>query len=313
MPKLHEDAVSRLCGVTEVVVKSCKMCYDHLKKTQAQRRKLKKKRGVKDTPDNLLGQLDKYAVKNPTSIDPIQESLAKKVLCEPNGSDESDLESMCVSNTWTGEDDSDNDSLDNEPAEPLNNAGVYTPEELATLMKEKLMRLQTLYIEQFRYLQYELKQKRRKYMLARKIEAETGYGSTRHAKYDPEQRYDYECMKAMKNFHKPSGIEALLHEAQKNKGIEKKIDDTELCVQTNCQEPVLPATKHCLQHILSDSEQVLFSKCLREDCGKPIISHCPDLVFCEDHILPPTLQSSNLPNENNQTKLDSSMLDVEQD
>lgn len=43
-------------------------------------------------------------------------------------------------------------------------------------------------------------------MVARKIEAETGYGSTRHAKYDPEQRYDYECMKAMKNFHKPSGI-----------------------------------------------------------------------------------------------------------
>lgn len=56
------------------------MCYDHLKKTQAQRRKFKKKRGVKDTADNLLGQLDKYAVKNPSNIDPIQESLAKKVL-----------------------------------------------------------------------------------------------------------------------------------------------------------------------------------------------------------------------------------------
>lgn len=57
----------------------------------------------------------------------------------------------------------------------------------------------------------------------------------------------------------------------------------------------------------------LFSKCLRDHCEKPIVSFSADLAHCSDHTLPPTLQDSNLPNETNQTKLDSSVLDVEQD
>jgi hypothetical protein len=58
-------------------------------------------------------------------------------------------------------------------------AGVYTAEEVALIMRDKLIRLQSLYIDQFKRLQHIMKEKRRKYLHTHKQEKET-LGEYRH-------------------------------------------------------------------------------------------------------------------------------------
>lgn len=53
---------------------------------------------------------------------------------------------------------------------PLRHAGVYTAEEVALITREKLIRLQSLYIDQFKRLQHLLKEKKRRYLSSRKAE-----------------------------------------------------------------------------------------------------------------------------------------------
>lgn len=52
-------------------------------------------------------------------------------------------------------------------------AGIYTTEEATAITKEKLKRLQSLYIDQFQRLQHVLKEKRRNYLHSVKREKET--------------------------------------------------------------------------------------------------------------------------------------------
>lgn len=59
------------------------------------------------------------------------------------------------------------------PPPPCRHAGVYTAEEVALFTREKLIRLQSLYIDQFKRLQHLLKEKKRRYLHNRKIEHET--------------------------------------------------------------------------------------------------------------------------------------------
>ena len=51
-------------------------------------------------------------------------------------------------------------------------AGVYTAEEVALITREKLIRLQSLYIDQFKRLQHLLKEKKRRYLHNRRVEHE---------------------------------------------------------------------------------------------------------------------------------------------
>lgn len=55
----------------------------------------------------------------------------------------------------------------------VRHAGVYTAEEVALIAREKLIRLQSLYIDQFKRLQHLLKEKKRRYLHSRKVEHET--------------------------------------------------------------------------------------------------------------------------------------------
>ena len=50
---------------------------------------------------------------------------------------------------------------------------MYTAEEVTLLTRDKLIRLQSLYIEQFRRLQHALKERRIRYLHALKREKET--------------------------------------------------------------------------------------------------------------------------------------------
>lgn len=49
---------------------------------------------------------------------------------------------------------------------------MYTAEEVALIMRDKLIRLQSLYIDQFKRLQHVMKEKRRKYLQTTKQERE---------------------------------------------------------------------------------------------------------------------------------------------
>lgn len=64
-----------------------------------------------------------------------------------------DQEPITVDQTWRGDPDSEADSIDSDQEDPLKHAGVYTAEEVALIMCEKLIRLQSLYIDQFKRLQ----------------------------------------------------------------------------------------------------------------------------------------------------------------
>lgn len=55
----------------------------------------------------------------------------------------------------------------------LRHAGIYTTEEAIMITKEKMKRLQSLYIDQVFRLQHLLKEKRRKYLHNLKLERET--------------------------------------------------------------------------------------------------------------------------------------------
>lgn len=71
---------------------------------------------------------------------------------------------------------SDAESVDSQMEDPFKHAGVYTAEEVTLLTRDKLIRLQSLYIEQFRRLQHALKERRIRYLHALKREKETLYG-----------------------------------------------------------------------------------------------------------------------------------------
>ena len=105
-------------------------------------------------------------------------------------------------NTMRQEDDSDAESVDSDEDDPLRyeylhiikflfhfniiflnflcrHAGVYTPEEVVLLTRDKLIKLQALYLDQFKRLHHQLKYARRRYLNSAKREKENGGKSYR--------------------------------------------------------------------------------------------------------------------------------------
>jgi KAT8 regulatory NSL complex subunit 2 len=62
-----------------------------------------------------------------------------------------------------GDADSDVDSVDSDMEDPLKYAGAYSAEEVIRTLRDKLAKLQKLYIDQFQRMQYHLREERRKY------------------------------------------------------------------------------------------------------------------------------------------------------
>lgn len=93
-------------------------------------------------------------------------------------------------------------------------AGTYSAEEVVRIMREKLIRLQKLYIDQFQRLRYLLKEEGRNFkhnVLAEK-EAEL---SSIHSqlKTSLEDVLAYDKIKALNHYQRPQGLEAVLHHA----------------------------------------------------------------------------------------------------
>lgn len=279
-------------------------CGEHSRKAQIARIKSMSRRSLPQMPEMLLLNLSHYAKPVDSSaedtedeggkiraLDPFTEVDAYRVnasgsdILDYASSSESDVEPTVVTDTLRGVylDDSDTESLHSPQEDPLKHAGIFTAEEVIYIAREKLIRLQSLYIDQFRRLQYILKEKRRKYLLALKKEKETFCSIHDQTKETAKEKKLYEKLKALNRYHRRSGAEAILY----RKSLERRAQVTEptqkppnmsKCVFTEggvkCGERTLPSAKHCRKHILKDQHQVLFKACgaIRADieCHEPV-------------------------------------------
>ncbi|XP_043266105.1 KAT8 regulatory NSL complex subunit 2 isoform X3 [Colletes gigas] len=280
-------------------------CTEHARKAQIARIKSTSRHSLPQTPEMLLLNLSHYVKPIDSStedtedddgkvkaLDPFTEVDAFRVnasgcdILDYASSSDSDVEPTVVSDTLRGSylDDSDNDSLYSAQEDPLKHAGIFTAEEVIYIAREKLIRLQSLYIEQFRRLQYTLKEKRRKYLHALKKEKETLCSIHDQPKETAKEKKIYEKLKALNRYHRRSGVEAILYRkslerrVQVTEGSTQKIPSVSKCIFTEggvkCGERTLPAAKHCRKHILKDQHQVLFKACgaVRADieCHEPV-------------------------------------------
>ncbi|XP_012534579.1 KAT8 regulatory NSL complex subunit 2 [Monomorium pharaonis] len=279
-------------------------CNEHSRRAQIARIKSTSRRSLPETPEMLLLNLSHYVKPVDSSVEDTEEEKGNVKALDPftqvdayrvnaSGSDildyasssESDVEPTVVTDTLRGVylDDSDNESLHSPQEDPLKHAGIFTAEEVIYIAREKLIRLQSLYIDQFRRLQYVLKEKRRKYLLALKKEKETLCSIHNQKKETAKEKKLYEKLKALNRYHRRSGVEAILY----RKSLERRAQVTEplqkppnvsKCVFTEggvkCGERTLPSAKHCRKHILKDQHQVLFKACgaVRADieCHEPV-------------------------------------------
>lgn len=280
-------------------------CTEHTRKAQMARIKSTSRHSLPQTPEMLLLNLSHYVKPVDSStedteddegkvkaLDPFTEVDAYRVsasgcdILDYASSSDSDVEPTVVSDTLRGNflDDSDNESLYSAQDDPLKHAGIFTAEEVIYIAREKLIRLQSLYIDQFRRLQYTLREKRRRYLHALKKEKETLCSIHDQPKETAKEKKIYEKLKALNRYHRRSGIEAILYRkslerrAQATEGSAQKIPSVSKCVFTEggvkCGERTLPAAKHCRKHILKDQHQVLFKACgaVRADieCHEPV-------------------------------------------
>ncbi|XP_023371137.1 KAT8 regulatory NSL complex subunit 2 [Otolemur garnettii] len=147
-------------------------CAEHARRNALALHAQMKKANPGPMGETLLCQLSSYAKTELGSQTPeSSRSEASRILDEDSWSD-GEQEPITVDQTWRGDPDSEADSIDSDQEDPLKHAGVYTAEEVALIMREKLIRLQSLYIDQFKRLQHLLKEKKRRYLHNRKMEHE---------------------------------------------------------------------------------------------------------------------------------------------
>ncbi|XP_054161748.1 KAT8 regulatory NSL complex subunit 2-like [Oppia nitens] len=195
--------------------------------------------------------------------------------------------------------DSDSESVDSNCEEPLKRAGVYAAEEVSLILREKMLRLQNLYIEQFKRFQYLLKEKKKNYLVSLKMEKEmNGVKSIsqtmqQNLSFSKQDRDDYKRLKALWRYQRPHGQEALLKKEANEKrkafvdGIQYKGSTHPNCIFVKedevCTNRTIPLSHYCQKHILYDVNQVLYRPCayvekISDDqcsppCLNPIISY----------------------------------------
>ena len=179
--------------------------------------------------------------------------------------------------------DSDNESVESYMDDPLRHAGVYSAEEISHILRDKMLRLQTLYINLHNYYRQMLKQKMRQYYLAKlsvstnnskQCESTSSNGKSLESSTTAmttlmndsntiidafNEEEDYKIMKAMFKYHNISGPEKLIQ----NKASEIRqslIEDkqmmekpstssTNFCIYKKdaqqCQKQCVPLSNYC--------------------------------------------------------------------
>lgn len=288
--------VERKDGVT--------FCAEHARRNAMALRAQMKKSCSGPSPEALLTQLSGYSRAEAHGHEGGR-SEASRILEEDSLSEEEQVP-FGLDQTWRGDPDSEADSIDSDHEDPLKHAGVYTAEEVALITREKLIRLQSLYIDQFKRLQHLLKEKKRRYLHNRKVEHETLGSSllTGPEGLSLKERENLKKLKALRRYRRRYGSEALLHRQlrERRQALTEGAPQpylrtvTDICSSsdgTRCTNPCLPMTRHCLSHIYQDSNQVLFKLCpgLKEvPCDRPVHMGQSDDPRCPLHFtLPPPL------------------------
>ncbi|XP_069762411.1 KAT8 regulatory NSL complex subunit 2 isoform X1 [Narcine bancroftii] len=280
-------------------------CAEHTRRNALAVRVPSKKPSAAPSPEALLVQLSNY-LKGDVALQGLEsnQSEASRILADNDSWSEGEPEAVLVDQTWRGDPDSEADSIDSDQEDPLKHAGVFTAEEVALLMREKLIRLQSLYIDQFKRLQHLLKEKRRHYLHASRPQAQGAGGSlmlSSEAAASPRERVDMQELQALRRYRKRYGAEAVLQRQLKERralaseGNLQQAHPSSRTVQrcgvvtdgVRCSAPSLPLSRHCLSHICQDPSQVLFRRCpgVKEvPCTKPVSLSLGEEPCCPLHL-----------------------------
>ena len=225
------------------------------------------------------------------------------------------------------EEHSDNESLDSEMDNPLKYAGAYSAEEVIRLMREKLIRLQKLYIDQFQRLRYLLKEEARKFNIRLVLERDildlgsiwmnsrlespvptTNKETNERLERSSVDNASYEKLKALSHYQNPKGFEAVLHYQQMERRMKLGESGNSGNNMTTSNVNASASTGHITAHtsgIVGNSvsassqfgfgnshKQISLPKCSfhltsSTKCGDPVI---PLTKFCIKHILEDTSQ-----------------------
>ncbi|KFB53311.1 AGAP006680-PA-like protein [Anopheles sinensis] len=225
-----------------------------------------------------------------------------------SSSEDEETQQPTYGSSWRGQDmdNSDNESVDSQCDDPLKHAGIYTAEETTRITKEKLARLQSLYVEQIHRLQHVLRERRRNFLRDQRAERETHCSIYDQINETPHERALYEKLKGLNRYHRKHGVEAILQRkylekrAKATEGLQQKPPPLPKCSYTEggvkCGERTLPCCKHCRKHILEDKKQVLFRACGIEKsgivCQEPLAGLFEN-VTCPLHFELPAQRSFN--------------------
>ncbi|XP_028848393.1 KAT8 regulatory NSL complex subunit 2-like [Denticeps clupeoides] len=283
-------------------------CAEHAHRNTLALKAQVRKASSGPSPELLLSQLSDYSDAGPFGQDATR-SEGSRILDEESCSEE-EQEPVVLDQTWRGEPDSEADSIDSDHEDPLKHAGIYTAEEVALITREKLIRLQSLYIDQFKRLQHLLKEKKRRYLHSRKLEHETLSTSllTGPEALSMKERENLRKLKALRRYRRRYGVEALLHRQlrERRQAVTEGANQThsmrlsQRCISfvegTRCSNQCLPMTRHCVSHIYQDSSQVLFRLCpgLKDmPCDRPVHMGQSEDPRCPLHLsLPPPMYKS---------------------
>lgn len=148
------------------------------------------------------------------------DNLRRKIVESKAHIDEDeDLYDPLVENTFrTDMIDSDSESIDSDREEPLKHAGVYTPEEVSAILRDKMIRLQSLYVKEVNYLQHLLKDKCKKYIQSVRSQQDVfQFSPFKISANGSLPSDDYNKLKALMRYHRYHGSEVLLKTQVKDK------------------------------------------------------------------------------------------------
>jgi len=253
-------------------------CVEHTKSLTAARHNLSRKR--KPPASILMDSLAQYKRHKgnpdevpdldlfPTAEDPDETETGLGFMALESEGLETGGDDLYITETYVGEGETDYESADSEPEDALQNAGVYTGEEVIRTMKDKLIKLQKYYIDQFQRLGHKMKESRRVYLSQLRAEKEAGLVSIYN---QPKDVQEYARMKAMLHYYNPVGRDALL--AARNRERRMAVGSSlpkpplnppcqhMLTTTTKCNGHCVPLAKFCLKHIMEETGQVLYRPC----------------------------------------------------
>jgi KAT8 regulatory NSL complex subunit 2 len=180
------------------------------------------------------------------------------------------------------------EDIDLTKSDPLCNMPKLSEKEAVRRVRNKFIRLQLLYAQEYRYLLFKYRVKRREYLVNKKCDSES-YGQLNKSKWTNDEEYaKFRKLKLLQHYQKMTiGQEAVVFKTAmdrkiratsllNNKGKSHLPHCTYVEMGIKCTGKMIPKSKYCKKHILKDPKQILFRACnvLQSDnqCQEPIVN-----------------------------------------